>query len=442
MSLEAQDDNLVQPQDQNSVQTHAAPSNRPPAKAPILRSTKSDWRAVGIISAVCAIAIGGAVITAPIHKAELTPASHVSTDAEPELLAAIPDSLTESFSVPNTLMPGQSRAVSSKGLLISHEGDTLTATDSTGNTVWSYERRDADLCSLGTAWNKIVATYRTGVGCGDVVALHAANGEYADTRSARSADDVVPITSNDRVGTVSTARVELWRSDLVRTVEYGDVTAKQEPNMQPHEDCSITSALTRTETLAVTESCPDSPDSTWLRIQEATPEDSRKPEINKDIEISDPGARLVAFGQEAAAVYLPADSPRIVSYNFDGEVVSTTEVEPSAAITDSASPFAPAIADLPHHMSWFDGERLYLFTPTELKVDHVLDNALGTGITLDERLLVPTEEGIDVVNWSSGKTERTIRVDRDGYSGPISLTLAGTVIIEQRGDTAVALTAS
>ena len=274
MSPEAQDDNLVQPQDDNSGQTQDTPSTMPPRKAPILRSTKSDWTAVGIISAVCAIAIGGAVITAPIHKAELTPAVNVSTDAEPELLDAIPDSLTESFSVPNTLMPGQSRAVSSKGLLISYEGDTLVATDSAGNTVWSYERRDADLCSLGTAWNKVVATYRTGVGCGDVVALHAANGEYADTRSARSADEVVPITSNDRVGTVSTGRVELWRSDLVRTVEYGDVDAKQEPNMQPHEDCSITSALTRTESLAVTESCPDSPDSTWLRIQEATPEDS------------------------------------------------------------------------------------------------------------------------------------------------------------------------
>lgn len=122
--------------------------------------------------------------------------------------------------------------------------------------------------------------------------------------------------------------------------------------------------------------------------------------------------------------------------------MSTTEVEPSTAITDSASPFAPAIADLPHHMSWFDGERLYLFTPTALEVDHVLDNALGTGITLGERLLVPTEEGIDVVNWSSGRTERTIPVDRDGYTGPISLTLAGKAIIEQRGDTAVGLVAS
>ena len=117
-------------------------------------------------------------------------------------------------------------------------------------------------------------------------------------------------------------------------------------------------------------------------------------------------------------------------------------MEPSKAITNSASPFAPAVADLPHHMTWFDGERLYLFSPTELKVDHVLEQAVGTGIAVGERLLVPTEEGIDVVDWATGKTERSIPIDRDGYTGPISLTLAGTAITEQRGNTAVALTAS
>lgn len=432
MNSEAQENSSAQPEKK------AAKASQ---KAPILRSSKADWTAVGVISAVCAIAVGGAFVTAPIHKAELTPAVESSVDTDPETLSSIPSALSKSFSLPNTLVPGQTRAVSSKGLVVAHEGDTLTATNSAGDTVWTYQRRDANLCSLGTAWNKIVASYHTNVGCGDVVAIDAATGEYSDTRSARSPDEVVPISSNDRVGTVSTERIELWRSDLVRTVEYGDVDAKQEPNMQPHEDCAISSALTRTETLAVTESCPDSPTSTWLRIQEATPEDSRKPEITKEIEITDPGARLVAFGQEAAAVYLPTGSPRIVSYNFDGEQLSSTDVEPSQAIIDSASPFAPAIADLPHHMTWFDGERLYLFTPTELKVDHVLDNAVGTGIALDERLLVPTEEGIDVVNWSSGQTERTILVDREGYTGPISLTLSGTVIIEQRGDTAVALKA-
>ena len=83
-----------------------------------------------------------------------------------------------------------------------------------------------------------------------------------------------------------------------------------------------------------------------------------------------------------------------------------------------------------------------MFTPTELRVDHIVDGALGTGVAVDDRLLVPTAEGIAVVNWSSGEVERTIDVDREGYSGPVSLTLAGTAIVEQRGSTAVALTAS
>ena len=421
-------------------------SARPKPSAPILRSTKADWVAVGAISAVSAIALAGAFVTAPIRQAELSPAADTvadtEADASAEPLDSIPARLTESFSLPNTEVPGQSRAVSSQGMLITHDGDTLTATSPTGETAWTYRRGDAELCSLGTAWNKIVATYRTGNGCGDVVALDAASGQYDSTRSARSAEEVVPISSNSNVGTVSTERIELWRDDMVRTVEYGEVDAKQEPDQQPHENCTITSALMRTENLAVTESCPDSPNSTWLRIQKTTPEDSRAPEITRDIEINDPGARLVAVGQEAAAVFLPSDSPRIVSYNFDGETIASTEVEPSTTLTNASAPFAPAVADLPHNMTWFDGERLYLFTPTALRVDHIVDGALGTGVAVNDRLLVPTKEGIAVVNWSSGEVERTIDVDREGYSGPVSLTLAGTAIVEQRGSTAVALTAS
>ena len=38
---------------------------------------------------------------------------------------------------------------------------------------------------------------------------------------------------------------------------------------------------------------------------------------------------------------------------------------------------------------------------------------------LGERLLMPTEKGIAVVDWSTGKTERTIKIDRGGYTGPV-----------------------
>lgn len=407
-------------------------------KTPILRSTPADWKATGIIAAICAIAVGGAAITANINQAHLSQAA-IPGEKDAPVLADVPESLHESFSLPNQPVPGQYRAVSAHGLTITHADHTLTATNPDGSEAWSYERTDAELCSLSSAWGKVVASYKTGVGCGDTVAINAATGEYDGTRSAVNSEKVVPISSNDRVGTVSTDRIDLWRSDMVRTVEYGAVEAKQEPEKQPHEDCSLNSALTRTENLALTESCPNKPDTTWLRFQDTTPDDSREPDIAADVDIANDGARLVAVGQKAAAVYRPGFHPTIESYNNRGEKLDSSSAEPSPAIDSGASPFAPATADLPHHMTWFDGSRLYLFTPSDLAVDRIVEDAIGTPISVADHMLVPTQEGIAVMDWSTGKTERTIAVDRGSYHGPVYLTLAGNTIVESRGDKVVGL---
>ena len=273
------------------------------------------------------------------------------------------------------------------------------------------------------------------------MAIDAATGEYDSTRSAINSDEVVPISSNDRIGTVSTDRIDLWRSDMVRTVEYGDVEAKQEPDKQPHEDCTLSSALTRTENLALTESCPDKPNTTWLRFQDTTPDDSRQPDIAADVDIATDGARLVAVGQKAAAVYRPGPHPSIESYNNEGKKLDSSPAEPSPAIDTGDSPFAPATADLPHHMTWFDGSRLYLFKPSDLSVDRIVDRAIGTPVAVDEQMLVPTKEGIAVMDWSTGKTLRTVSVDRGAYRGAVYLTLAGDTIVEARGDKVVGLSA-
>lgn len=409
-------------------------------KAPILRSTLSDWKATGIIAVVCAIAVGGAAVTANINQAHLSQAA-VPGEKDAPALSTVPTNLHESFSLPNEPVPGQYRAVSAHGLTITHADHTLTATNPDGSEAWTYERTDAELCSLSAAWGKIVATYKTGVGCGDTVAIDAATGEYDSTRSAINSDEVVPISSNDRIGTVSTDRIDLWRSDMVRTVEYGDVEAKQEPDKQPHEDCTLTSALTRTENLALTESCPDKPNTTWLRFQDTTPDDSRQPDIAADVDIATNGARLVAVGQKAAAVYRPGPHPSIESYNNEGKKLDSSPAEPSPAIDTGDSPFAPATADLPHHMTWFDGSRLYLFKPSDLSVDRIVEEAIGTPIAVNEQMLVPTKEGIAVMDWSTGKTLRTVPVDRGAYRGAVYLTLAGDTIVETRGDNVVGLSA-
>ena len=241
------------------------------------------------------------------------------------------------------------------------------------------------------------------------------------------------------MGTAGAGRVELWRSDLVRTVEYGLVEAPQEAGLQPNPDCRITSALTRTSLLAVTETCPDG--SSWLRLQKATPEESRSPEVERDIPLDDPAARLVAVGESAATVHFPGEQPQLVSYDRQGRETERQPTAPAPLVADSPAPFAAATADLPHHMSWFDGHRLHLLTPTDLRVDHVFEGAVGTGVAVADRLLFPVAEGVAVADWVTGTVERTIPVDRGGYTGMIALDVVGDTVVEKREGQIVGLAA-
>ena len=58
-------------------------------KAPILRSTPADWKATGVIAVLCAIAVGGAAITANINQAHLSQAA-VPGDKDAPALADVP----------------------------------------------------------------------------------------------------------------------------------------------------------------------------------------------------------------------------------------------------------------------------------------------------------------------------------------------------------------
>ena len=400
--------------------------------SPVLRRRRRDLWVTGAIALVSVGAIGGAVLTADIRQASLS-TNDVPRAEAPAEWSAPPEKLTEAFRVDSPNPAAGPRGIVSQDVLIAAAESGVTAYTDKGEVAWEYSRGDAPLCSVATAWDKVVMTFRTGVGCGDTVAIDAATGQYAGTRSAINSPEVVPISSNDRVGTVSSDRVDIWRSDMVRTVEYGNVEAKQEPGLQPQEGCSINSALTRTELLVVSETCPQEPDVNWLRFQKTTPEDSRAPELNKSVAINAEGVRLVAVGQSGATVYVPGPEPQLISYDDNGVKLAQSTVEPSPAINESSTPFASETADLPHHISWFDGQTLYLLTPSSLDVDRSFDDALGTGIAVGGRLLYPTDKGIAVANWSTGKVERTIPVDRGSYDGPVALSLAGEAIIETRG---------
>ncbi|NLA55919.1 MAG: hypothetical protein GX859_06450 [Corynebacterium humireducens] len=396
-----------------------------------LRRTRGDLIATGVITAVSVAAVSGVWLTSPVRSSHLNSAEVEHVAAEP--LEEVPGALVEAWSLPDVPLPGVHQPVISDGLVMTNNGHRVFAVDPspTGGVVWDYER-DLELCSLGAAWGRVVTTWRADHGCGDVVSIDTSTGRYERTRSAISPDDVVAVASNDRIGTVGADRLELWRSDMVRTVEYGHVEGRQEPNLQPHPGCELTSALTRTELLAVTEVCNDG---VWLRFQEATPEESRTPEIRTSVQLSDAGAFLVAVGEEGAAVVTEG---AVVSYSDEGVELHRHERGAPLPTAAEGLPHAPVAADLPHHLTWFDGGSLLLFSPGDLEVQHEIP-ALGTGVAVGERLLVPVPEGISVVDWTTGETERTIPVDRGGYEGMVTLGVAGGTVVEKRGDLVVGL---
>ena len=300
------------------------------SRAVVLRASRRDWVLTAVIAVVCVVAVVGAYFSGSLRAADLHPADQPVPEA-PTTLAQIPAQVEPAFTLANGAAPQTSAGVqpiATNGLIIAADGDTVRAVDAEGQDVWSYTRTDAPLCSLATAWNKLVATYRTSVGCGDTVAIDATTGQYSDTRSALNSEETVPVSSNDRVGTASTDRVELWRSDMVRTVEYGEIPAPQEANTQPHPECTINSALTRTELLVVSETCPDAANRDFLHFQTTEPEDSRTPDVNATAEVEAASARLVAVGQSAATVYAEGDTPELISFSDDGTCLLYTSPSP------------------------------------------------------------------------------------------------------------------
>ena len=402
-----------------------------------LRRTRGDLIATAVIAAVCVLLLLIAYFTAPIRQDELAPAAEEFPDAG--ILANVPNGLTESHTLPDASPSPRPLVVN--GLVITYADNTITATNPAGEPEWTY-KRGPELCGMASAWGNVVAVYRTKIGCGDVVSIKAATGQYVDTRSAISPEHVAVIASNDRVGTVGNAgisRAELWRSDLVRTVEYGEVEARQEPETQPNPGCTLTSALTRTELLAITERCEDG---AWLRFQKTTPEDSRKPEMHDGSVAIPEGAYLVGISQDAAAIHDPATS-KVTSYDKDGAELASASVPESNLLADSAIGVADVqTADLPHHMSYFDGNNLLLLDPATLAVTTIYQGALGTGAAIGGRLLYASSDGIAVADWDSETVEKVIPVDRGGFTGQVAVASAGPTIVEKRGADVVVLDAS
>ena len=347
--------------------------------------------------------------------------------------------------------PGAPAPVVAGPAVVTAEGSTVLGRDPrTGEERWSYTR-DLPLCTVGAGFpgieqGRVLAVYANddlvedpgagdGAYCSELTMLSGDTGERVGARNPDSRPGTRLLADDTYVLATGTDRLEVWRSDLVRTLEYGTVPAQEQGGRQPRPDCTHGSAALGGRRVAVLERCPGEA-TDRLTVLAADGEDgAEQPEERFSVLLPGTGAVVVAVSTAQVAVALP-DPARLVVLDDAGVQVSVSEV--AGTVADPPGGVAATSADDTHRF-WFTGSSVVALDATQLALLWTLPDALGPPVRYGVDLLVPVREGLRVVDAERGTPGRLLPVSRPDPDAPVTLAVAGDVLLEQRGGRVAAL---
>lgn len=350
---------------------------------------------------------------------------------------SLPSGLDELWRAPS---PATARPLVDRGTVTTAVGGLVVGRDPvSGDERWRYDR-DRDVCAVTTAWGDAVAAYRDPRGCGQVTALDAASGTRSAQRTSDADDPIRLVATKNHVIAFGDTRLEMWRSDLVRTVEYGRVDALVNPNAQPRSGCELLSADADGSLLAVLEQC-EGESSGRLTLLDSTPDDAQKPEQYTSSvlpeAVRDAGARIVAVVDDRTAVYLPPDAPagpRVATYDLEGALVDTHDLtRPAGTLGGPAEVHGDVLV-------WWNGQDTVGLDTADYRPRWIVEDTLGYGDSMAGALLLPVDGALLAVDASTGTVDRRIEVDRgESRDDVVSVAVAGDIVLEQRSGEVVAL---
>ena len=353
-------------------------------------------------------------------------ADATSTAAEAD---AVPAALTQRWTATSarTLAP-----VVVSGTVVTGDGRTVTGLDpQTGQQRWVYAR-DTDLCALSFIYDLAVAVYPDSRGCGQVSGIKASTGQRGPTRTSYADNQVVVTSNGSAVLSAGPTRLEMWRSDLVRMLSYGEIDARIKPvNQGVGTGCALMSAAASDAAAAVLEVCRDD---SKLRLTLLKPAKEEDEPDTKNVDLPglaiDSEARVLAVAGTTTAVFVPTPRPQVNVYDETGTVMSQTPLDSPPTLTGRA----PALTRAGEFITWWTGSAVLVFDD-ELNYRYTFRDAtpLGPATMMADQLLVPVADGLAVVNPADGAVQRVIPVDHPAGDGPVIPAVSGTMVIEQRG---------
>jgi hypothetical protein len=397
------------------------------------RRTRADLVAATAIVGVIALVAAVVWWTSDARATFSSPAAESVPSLEPA--AAVPDSLSERWSARSSKTT-QPLVVS--GAVVTGDGSAMAGRDpSTGTTLWSYAR-DLELCGVTWVYNYAVAVYPDARGCGQVSTVDAKTGRRGPARTSYSDRHVTLSADGTTVLSAGDTRLEMWRSDMVRMLSYGALDAPIKPDVPASPLCRFVSAAASSSSVSVLESCPSQADLRLTLLRPSDEEDT--PELKYVPQKGVPdgaGARVVAVTDTYTALYVPTPKPRLDIIDDTGVVTGSTVV-PTAPSADATMSWA---GDL---LTWWTGDTLMVFAADDLRYLYSVtpsgsDAPVGPATVMAGQLLVPVTSGYDVFDPDTGTGDKHIAVQRPPVDGPVVPAVAGSMVLEQRGDELVAL---
>ena len=393
------------------------------------RRTKGDLIAAAAIVATITVFIAIIWWNSSARATISRPAADTtSTAAEAD---AVPAALTQRWRATSarTLAP-----VVVSGTVVTGDGRTVTGLDpQTGQQRWVYAR-DTELCALSFIYDLAVAVYPDSRGCGQVSGIKASTGQRGPTRTSYADNQVVVTSNGSAVLSAGPTRLEMWRSDLVRMLSYGEIDARIKPvNQGVGTGCALMSAAASDTAAAVLEVCRDD---SKLRLTLLKPAKEEDEPDTKNVDLPglaiDSEARVLAVAGTTTAVFVPTPRPQVNVYDETGTVVSQTPLDSPPTLTGRA----PALTRAGEFITWWTGTAVLVFDD-ELNYRYTFRDAtpLGPATMMADQLLVPVADGLAVVNPADGAVQRVIPVDHPAGDGPVIPAVSGTMVIEQRGAT-------
>jgi hypothetical protein len=398
------------------------------------RRTKGDIMAAAAIAVVVAVAAALIWWTSDARATVSRPAAVPAPAPTPA--REVPATLKQLWTARS---PGTTAPVVVSGTIATADGRQVDGRDpGTGQSHWSYAR-DTDLCGLSWVYHYAVAVYKDDRGCGQVSTLDGATGRrgasrsgYADPRVRLSSDGTTVLSDGD-------TRLELWRSDMVRMLAYGETDARVKPSARGlHSGCRLISAAASSSAVSVLESCAQPADLRLVLLRPGKEDDEPQQHVVAEPGIgADSGARVLTVWENNTAVYLPSPQPRV-------DVVDDTGTTVASTLLPKPPSNSAVVSQTGNLVTWWTGDSLMVFEASNLTLRYTIAAGettapLGPGVMMAGRLLVPVTGAIGVYDPLSGANERYIPVNRAPSDAAVVPAVSGPRVFEQRGDTVVAL---